>query len=67
MNIQFNGTKYKILENEVNETGTSLKVKISKLIGKPTKAIRMICNGYTLLDESIVPSNSKVFVILQMY
>ena len=65
MIIKFNDIEYFL--NSTNETCALLKLKVSKLVGKPVEAIRLIHNGYTLGSETIVPSDAIVHCLLQIY
>lgn len=65
MIIKFNGTKYP-LECE-NETGISLKAKVSLLLDINIRSIRLIYNGQPVVNETTVPSNAIVHCVLQIY
>jgi hypothetical protein len=65
MIVKFNGTKYPLECS--NETGKSLKAKVSLLLDINVRSIRLIQDGYPVVDESIVASNAIVYCVLQMW
>ncbi len=65
MIIKFNGTKFP-LECE-NETGKSLKAKVSLLLDINIRSIRLIYNGQSVVDETVIPSNAIVHCVLQIW
>ena len=64
MEIKYNDNTYHI--HSINETGLYLKIKISQLIKKPVESIRLIYNGYPVLNESILPNDAIVHCVLQL-